>query len=472
MKKILFILLFLLSGNLLKSQQVDSLISLQNSPFLKDLIQRAFIADAVEIDNPYVGSSQYEMVGALGLRILKMDSCTYLHFNGSGLLYKLINTTDSTLIFKRIDKTNNYKYNINAFLFAHQGKVFNLGGYGFWRTTGTLRCFNEKNKEWDVVPTNEEIHIPIKTSLTSYYPEESKLFIPFQLMKNDGVKENKNAPTKDDNVYALNLVTHDWEKLGATDPELVNLLSETPWQLSTENGLLFSHKNMVYQLRYLTNEVYIYNENSSLSQTLERIYYDHYKYYVNGKMYYLNKKTGEYDSLKIPLKEFIKSDIQIWNNNKTKYAYGLIPVIALIIFFVLKSKRNRANSTPSNNNTSINSGSGQQNKSFAQTSFSPVIRFNETEKQLLQLLLEKSKQNRTTTITEINYVLGIKDKNISLQKKVRSEVVNSINEKFSFLYPTQNHLIGNIRSQEDKRYFEYFIDAKNNTFLEDLLKEA
>ncbi len=38
-----------------------------------------------------------------------------------------------------------------------------------------------KNKEWDVVPTNEEIHIPIKSSLSSYYPKESKIFIPFQL---------------------------------------------------------------------------------------------------------------------------------------------------------------------------------------------------------------------------------------------------------------------------------------------------
>jgi len=127
MKKVLLLLIFIFLGNLLKSQKVDSLISIKNTPFLRDLIQRSYIPDGVEIDNPYSGSKEYEMVGSLGLRILKMNNNTYLHFNGSGLLYQLMKSTDSAFIFKRLDKTNNYKYNINAFLFAYKGKIFNLG---------------------------------------------------------------------------------------------------------------------------------------------------------------------------------------------------------------------------------------------------------------------------------------------------------------------------------------------------------
>lgn len=467
----LFALICLISANLLKSQEVDSLITLKNNHFLSSLIQRPFIADAVEIDNPFAGNERYEMVGSLGLRILKMDSSTYIHFNGSGLLYKLIYGSDSSLVFKRLDKTNNYKYNINAFLFAYHGKIFNFGGYGFWRTTGTLRCFNEKNKEWDVVPTNEEIHIPLKTSFTSYYPAQSKLFIPFQLMRNDGIKENIDAATQDNSVYAFNLNTSDWERLGNTNQELVKLFSETPWQLSTEDGLLFSHKNKVYHLRYLTNEVYTYDQNSSLSQTLERIYYDHYKYYVNGTLYYLNKKTGEYDSLNIPLNEFVKSELQIWDNNNMNYALGIIPLIALIGFFAIKRYRSQEKTTSANISNAIFTSSEHGNRPFGPTNIAPIIRFNETEKQLLQLLIDKSKQNKTTTITEINYVLGIKDKNISLQKKVRSEVMNSINEKFSFLYPAHKQLIDNTRSLEDKRYFEYYIDDQNCNTIEAILRE-
>ena len=46
-----------------------------------------------------------------------------------------------------------------------------------------------------------------------------------------------------------------------------------------------------------------------------------------------NKKTGEYDSLSIPLNEFVKSDIQIWRNNSTVYMYAIISVIIAFYFF-------------------------------------------------------------------------------------------------------------------------------------------
>lgn len=471
MKKLLFALICLISANLLKSQRVDSLISIKNNPFLNRLIHQPYIPDAVEINNPYTGVEEYEMVSALGLRILKMDSITYLHFNGSGLLYKLIQKSDTSLLFKRIDKTNNFKYNIDAFLFAHQGKIFNLGGYGFWRTTGTLRCFNAKSKEWDVVPTNKEIHIPINNTLTSYDTKKSILFIPFQQIRNDGIKENNKKVSFDKHVYSLNLATNDWERLGETDPQLINILFESPWHLSLEDGLLFSHNNIVYHLRYLSNEVHIFNKSSSLSQTLERIYYDHYKYYANGTMYYLDKKTSEYDSLNIPLNEFVKSDIKIWKKSNYIYAYSMIPFLALIAFFAFKRYRNQAKTRGVNMSSGIVSPSEHLNGPFGPTNITPIIRFNETEKQLLQLLIEKSKQNKTTTITEINYVLGIKDKNTSLQKKVRSEVMNSINEKLSFLYPNRTPIIGNKRSLEDKRYFEYFIEEPDFDFTETLIKE-
>lgn len=188
-------------------------------------------------------------------------------------------------------------------------------------------------------------------------------------------------------------------------------------------------------------------------------------------MYYLDKKTGEYDSLSIPLNEFVKSNIKIWKKSHSIYLYGMIPIMAIIAFFTIKRYKKQENTTATKLSAAIVTPSETLDRPYRQPNIVPVIRFSETEKQLLHLLLEKSKQKKTTTITEINYVLGIKDKNISLQKKVRSEVMNSINEKFSFLYPNQNSLIGNTRSLEDKRYFEYYIDESNFTFIEAILTE-
>jgi len=65
---------------------------------------------------------------------------------------------------------------------------------------------------------------------------------------------------------------------------------------------------------------------------------------------------------------------------------------------------------------------------------------------------------QTATPAEINYVLGVKDKNIGLQKKVRSDVINSINEKYKQVTGNADSLIQSIRNENDKRHLEYFID--------------
>ena len=85
------------------------------------------------------------------------------------------------------------------------------------------------------------------------------------------------------------------------------------------------------------------------------------------------------------------------------------------------------------------------------------VSFNQTELSLIDLFIEKSFVGATATIAEINYVLGIKDKNVGMQKKVRSDVINGINDKFKYASSQDIQLILSVRSETDKRYFEYFI---------------
>ena len=83
--------------------------------------------------------------------------------------------------------------------------------------------------------------------------------------------------------------------------------------------------------------------------------------------------------------------------------------------------------------------------------------FTETEISLIQLLIKANSAKQNVEIAEINRVLGIKDKNVGLQKKVRSDVINAINDKYSFITQGENNLIGSVRKEDDKRFFEYFI---------------
>jgi hypothetical protein len=83
--------------------------------------------------------------------------------------------------------------------------------------------------------------------------------------------------------------------------------------------------------------------------------------------------------------------------------------------------------------------------------------FTETEISLIQLLLNAYSAKQNVEIAEINRVLGIKDKNVGLQKKVRSDVINAINDKYIFINQGENNLIASVRKEDDKRFYEYFI---------------
>lgn len=76
---------------------------------------------------------------------------------------------------------------------------------------------------------------------------------------------------------------------------------------------------------------------------------------------------------------------------------------------------------------------------------------------LIELLLEAMLNKKTVEIAQINHVLGIKDKNVGLQRKVRSDVMNAINDKYQFITQGDVPLISSMRKEDDKRFFEYYI---------------
>ena len=91
---------------------------------------------------------------------------------------------------------------------------------------------------------------------------------------------------------------------------------------------------------------------------------------------------------------------------------------------------------------------------------------------MIQLLLEASLKGVNVEIADINHVLGIKDKNIGLQKKVRSDVINTINEKYSIILNKETQLIASVRKEDDKRFYEYFINDLELKSIKKILGES
>jgi hypothetical protein len=139
-------------------------------------------------------------------------------------------------------------------------------------------------------------------------------------------------------------------------------------------------------------------------------------------------------------------NFSIWGNDYMKLIYALsicLMIILLVLFIRLFQKSVKKK-------IEIAQLKVLKTKTMNQA-------FTETETSLILLLLNASNIKQNVEISAINHVLGIKDKNVGLQKKVRSDVMNAINDKYSFITQGENNLIGSVRKEDDKRFFEYFI---------------
>ena len=164
-------------------------------------------------------------------------------------------------------------------------------------------------------------------------------------------------------------------------------------------------------------------------------------------MYSYFPETGALDTLVVDESKFVKESEAMWGLRCELAAMWplvlsiFLFVVSLWYFFSVPTKKVQKRSTE-----------------ILTPSFKKLdVSFNQTELSLIDLLIEKSLLGATATINDINYVLGIKDKNVGMQKKVRSDVINGINERFKYATSQDIQLVLSVRSETDKRYFEYFI---------------
>lgn len=89
------------------------------------------------------------------------------------------------------------------------------------------------------------------------------------------------------------------------------------------------------------------------------------------------------------------------------------------------------------------------------------IKFSPLEKTIIQLIIEKSNTQQYFTVNELNLHLGVKNKSIEIQKKIRTEAIIRINHKFNVNCQMDTVFIERVRSIEDRRYFNYYINDEN-----------
>ena len=423
-------------------------ITVKNSHFLSKIIANSK-SPVILRGGPAQSFVQFNHP-VLGIReqvAIKTPNNFFIAISGAGRIYQQIAATDSLLYFKRIDDNENINYNLGAFYFSSGETVYNHGGYGFWKTNGTVRGFNFKDGEWDVFPTNIEVYNPIFPGSSWFDHSKNALYIPYQQVVNSGLKGFQSAAGKIvDGVMYLDCKTWDWLQIGKLRPDYLSIIKNAKTKVYNQSGYFISDGEDVYWFNFLNNSVSI-NTNRTLAQSINRLDNSSVQYYKDGILYSYFPKTGAIDTLVIDESKFVKEPEAMWGlpleiADMWPLLLSLfVFIVAIVYFFKAPSKKDLKRTT----------------ETFTVGAKKLDVSFNQTELSLIDLFIEKSFVGATATISEINYVLGIKDKNVGMQKKVRSDVINGINDKFKYASSQDIQLILSVRSETDKRYFEYFI---------------
>ncbi len=255
------IILFLCSSNALHPQ-------IKNSFPIKNLMQDSltvpFISYTKEHLLPIPDSDEIKRSGE---NFIKKGKELYVFVNGSGRLYKTFFDSLGNFYFKRIDSTTHFGYNIGAFPFCYNNRIYNLGGYGIWRMNGQLRVYNEKANEWDIVKLNKEVPFLGDGCLLWYDVAGKKIYVGYYTPKNEAEKTAIKEIEFVEEVMVLDLEKTEWARLGKLNPYIkanlpnIRTITHSPW------GLLINFSDKITLIDYKQNKLLSLSESKEEYQT-------------------------------------------------------------------------------------------------------------------------------------------------------------------------------------------------------------
>ena len=295
---------------------------------LEDLETNIFVRDETSIIP--TNGSQFSFSAQV---IIKDKNALYVNILKTGFLYQYIGRKDSLAIFKRLDETININYNIGCLTFIYQGQIYSYGGYGFWKTNGHIRKYNNIDKQWDIVPTNDEI---FNTEYYWFSKKTGKLYVPFQKKINGGLIGGTSFRNGTENyqTHVFDLHTMKWVKIGALNKNLIELLNNSTSgaaQYSLENGQVIVINDEVWFLNYKENKVF-HSTKSDFNQFFVRRAGFYNSFLYKGVLYSYNIGSEVFSTIPFDMSNFKLMDYPIWGRDTS---YDLYIIVSCVIVFLL-----------------------------------------------------------------------------------------------------------------------------------------
>ena len=429
-----------------QSRDLDSVYYIKSTPFLNKIIELKDLHTNIQLSD---ANNLIPTDGTLympnGQEIIKDDQNLYINIQQTGFIYKWVGMIDSSLKFRRIDQTININYNIGSFNFLYKEQLYSYGGYGFWKTNGHLRGFSFFDKQWDIIPLNKEIFANGYQWLSK---NEGRIYVPIQKYINAGLKVTTEEDFSQYESYYLDLNQKEWVMLGVLDPKAQKIISSDPYPtnfLSVQNGIIHIINDELYYFNFIDNKIYR-STKAEVNQFFVRRLPMRDAFEYKGQIYFYIPSIERFETTAFNLPNFEMLNFPIWRRDTDMDKYvALAIVLLLLVLLIIGVFRQRIKQKIIQSQLKV-----LKTKSVSQA-------FVGTEISLIEMLLKSAKDDIKVEIHQINHVLGIKDKNVGLQKKVRSDVINGINEKYQIITNGNQTLIASVRKEDDKRFLEYFI---------------
>lgn len=408
--------------------------------------------------------------------LIRNSKGLYVYVNGTGRLYKA-SLNNGKIGFTRLDSTVYFGSNFRSLVFSYKDVIYNLGGYGFWKTNGLLRYYVEQRREWEIVKLNKEIPLQAENSydLIWFDQAKGKIYFGFTREENNITTDEKSTVTFHYETIVLDLEKKEWQSLGTLSPflknELVNLtnITSSPW------GQMVRFKGKTLFLNYRENKIYQLNLPSEKQKIIDQFPSNtgdsHACYFKDSVFFSSISSRNLLDSLPMSKTELMTLDEKIYSpgvfqaktneksssQNRINIFWSLAGLAVLVLgFFIFFRKRKPS---VSNNNLKSNHSINYH-------------LFSELETEVLKVITSNSQKALLTSIEDLNKVLGVNKKSIEVQKKQRSDVISSINKKYSYIQKDKGELIERKQAEFDKRSFEYFIEYSKLQDILDLLNKA
>lgn len=390
---------------------------------------------------------------------------------GTGRVYKL-DENSGLYNWIRIDSTFYTGYNFGCLFFFLDSTLYSFGGTGFWHFNGDLRFYNPKNKEWGALPLSENIHRAffLGDVYKNFYQVDTinkRLYILGPTYKASYVFDQSKGSLYANKLYALDIKSGFWKCIGNMQDTSFKYLIPTPFGLYINHeSILNIEKNSYFKL----SKSHV-NKASALYKSTSNNEFD-IAFCVDSTIYF-GDFDSRIDSLQLHASDLLDSGIKVYNPLKQDIEYmnfisKVILILLLIsgciylIWFILRVRRKRYHgSVELDNNGQLAKESDSNSDNEISFPIDANNHFEIRELDLIKFIWNNSSKGDMTSIDEINKVIGVSQRAIEIQKRLRSDIVISINNKFSLLTGKKDPLLKKRRSVYDKRSFEYYINSSD-----------